>query len=71
MVQLVAIVDLPVGLKSPSTPSVLPPSSSIGVPRLSPMVGYEYLYWSSVAKGKATPGSCQQPLLGISNSVGV
>lgn len=52
------------------------PSSSIGVLRLSLMVGCEYLhlYWSGVGRtsqGTAIPGSCQQVLLGISNSVGV
>jgi hypothetical protein len=43
VVQLVDIV-LPVGLQSPSAPSVLPHSSSSGVPGLSPMVGCEYLH---------------------------
>ena len=46
------------------------------VPRLSPMVGYDYLhlYWSGAGRasqGPHIPGSCQQVLLGIINSVWV
>ena len=72
MVQLVDIVLL-MGLQSPSAPSVLPLALPLGS-RLSPMVGCEYvhLYWSGAGRTSqrtAIPGSCQQVLLGISNSV--
>jgi hypothetical protein len=48
--------------------------SSCGVTVLSQMVGWEHLhlYWSSsgrASQGTAIPGSCQQALLDISNSV--
>jgi hypothetical protein len=73
VVQLVDIVLL-MGLQSPSAPSVLPPSSSAGV--LSLMAGCEslHLYWSGAGRTfqqTAIPGSCQQALLGISNTMGV
>ena len=66
-VLLVDIVVLPMGLQTPSAPSVLP---------LTPPLGslYLHLYWSGfgrVSQGTAIPGSCQQVLLGISNSVWV
>lgn len=75
MVQLVDIV-LPMGLQAPFSSFSPSPSSSIGVLRLSLIVGCEYLhlYWSGVGRtsqGTAIPGSCPQVLLGISNSVGV
>lgn len=50
------------------------PNSSTGVPVLSPMVGWEHphLYWSGSGRASqetAVSGSCQQALLGISNTV--
>jgi hypothetical protein len=52
------------------------PNFSIGVPALSPMFGCvcQYLYWSSSGRssqGTAILDSCQQALLGISNSLWV
>ena len=52
------------------------PSSSIGVPVLSPMVGCKHLPLYLSGSGKASQetaitDSCQQPLLGILNSVWV
>jgi len=63
-------VAIPFSSLSPS------PSSSLGVPRLSLVVGCEHphLYWSGASRtsqGTAIPGSCQQELLDISNSVGI
>jgi hypothetical protein len=60
--------------KAPSTPLVLPLNSAIGVPVLSPVVGCEHprLYWSGSVRASqktAVSGSCQQALLGISNTV--
>ena len=74
MVQLVDIF-LFMGLQFPSAPLVLPCNSSTGIPRLSPMVGYKYLHlcWSGAGRTSqetTISGSCQQVLLGISNSVG-
>ena len=59
-----------------ATPFSSSSSFSIGVPRLSLMVGCEYLhlYWSGASRSShetAISGSCQQAFLGISNSVGV
>jgi hypothetical protein len=73
VVQLVDIVLL-MGLNSLSSFSPSP-SSSTGVHGLSPMVDCEYLclYWSGAGRtsqGTTILGSCQQVLLGISNSVG-
>ena len=50
------------------------PNSSSGVPVLSWMVGCKqpHLYWSGSGRASqetAVPGSCQQALLGICNSV--
>ena len=69
MVWLVDIV-LPMGLQSFSPFH----SSFIVVSGLGPIVGYEYLhlYLSGAGRtfqGSAIPGSCQQVLLGISNTV--
>jgi hypothetical protein len=52
------------------------PNSSIGVPMLSPRVGFkhQHLYWSGTGRasqGTTVPGSCQQALPGISNNVWV
>jgi hypothetical protein len=63
-------IAIPFSFFSPS------PSSSIGVPGLSPVVGCEYLflYWSGAdraSQGIAISGSCQQALLDISNNVRV
>ena len=47
------------------------PISSIGAALLSPMVGWEHLYWSGcgrVSQGTDIPCSCQQAFLGIINS---
>jgi hypothetical protein len=49
-------------------------NSSIGIPRLSPMVSCKYLHLSQSAAGRASQrtdmsGSCVQAQLGISNSV--
>jgi hypothetical protein len=49
-------------------------NASIGGPMLSPMVGglHSHLYWSGssrASQGMTIPGSCQQALLGTSNSV--
>ena len=71
---MVDIVALLMGLQTPSAPSVLPLNSSIGVPVLSPMVGWKhpplYLSGSGRASEETTiSGSCQQALLGIHNSV--
>jgi len=73
---LVDIVVLPVGLQTPSalsSPSLTP---LFGIPVLSPVVGCEHLllYLSGSSRASqetAISGSCQQPLLGISNSVWV
>jgi hypothetical protein len=71
---LVDIVVLPMGLQTPSAPSVLPLTPPLGVPKLSLMVSFLHLYWSGSGKasqGSGIPGSCQQALLGISNSIWV
>ena len=52
------------------------PNFSIEVPTLSPMLGcvHPHLYWSGSGRASqdtAIPGSCQQALLCISNSVWV
>jgi hypothetical protein len=67
---------LPMGLQSSSASSVLLVAISIGVSRFSPMVDCKYLHlcWTGAGRtsqGTAMSGSCQQVLLGISNSVRV
>jgi hypothetical protein len=61
------VVAYPVSSLSPS------PNSSIGVPLLSPMVGFEHLPLYLSGSGRAShktsiSGSCQQALLGICSS---
>ena len=70
------IVVLPMGLQTPSAPSVLSLNSSTRVTKLSLMDGcvHLHLYWSSSSRASqetALSDSCQQALLGISNSVWV
>jgi hypothetical protein len=69
-------IVLPIGLQSPSAPLVLQPAPSIGVPKLSLIVGsrHPYLHWSVASRtsqGTAIPCSCQQVPLDNSTSVGV
>jgi hypothetical protein len=64
------------GLQTPSTPSVPFPTPPSETPALSPMVGCEHppLYLSGSGRASqetAVSGSCQQALLGISNSIWV
>ena len=68
------------GLKTPSTPSVLfvtsPLGTPIGDPMLSPMVGCEHPLLFLSGAGKASQetvisSSCQQALVGICNGVWV
>jgi hypothetical protein len=72
VVQLLDIT-LPMGLQSPSTPSVLP--LGLGLESLGSVqwlaVLYLHLYWSGASRTTqktVIPGSCQHVLLGISNS---
>ena len=73
---MVDIVVLPMGLQTPSAPSVLSLNSSIGDLVLSPIVGCEHppLYLSGSGRASheaAISGSFQQAFLGIHNSVWV
>ena len=54
MVWLVDIVVLPMGLQTPSAPSILS-NSSTGVSMLSPMVGYEHIPLYLSGFGRASP----------------
>jgi hypothetical protein len=69
-------IVLPMGLQTPSDPSVLPLTRPLESLVLNPMVGCQHLhlYWSGSGKashGTTISGSCQQAFLGISNSVGI
>jgi hypothetical protein len=71
---LVDIVVLPMGLQTPSAPSIISQTPAFGNPMLTSMVGYEHplLYLSGfgrVFQGTTISGSCQDALLGIHNSV--
>jgi hypothetical protein len=73
---LVDIVVLPILLEIPFSSFSPCPNFSIGVPVLSLMFGCLHPYLSSsgcgrASQGAALPGSCQQELFGISNSVWV
>ena len=75
-VWLVDTVVLPTGLQTPETFSVFSPNSFFGFPGLSLMVDCEHshLYWSGsgrITQKTAIPGSSQQVLLVISNSIWV
>ena len=72
MVQSVDIVLL--GLQSPSAPSVPPLALPLGSLDSVVVCEYLHLYWlgaGRTSQGTAIPGSCQQVLLCISNSMGV
>jgi len=75
VVQLVDIVVLPIELQSPSAPSVLSLALPLGSWTQSDgwlWVSESALIWSgagSASQGTVIPGSCQQVLLDISNSV--
>ena len=72
-VQLIDTIVLPMGLQSPSAPSVLPltlPLGSLG------SVLWLWVFASVLGAGRtsqrtAIPGSCLQALFGICNSIGV
>jgi hypothetical protein len=71
-VWFVYIFVLSIGFQTPSASSVLPSHSSIEVPMLIHMIGFEHLhmYWSGfrrTSQGIAIAFSCQQVLLDISN----
>ena len=64
------------GVANPFSSFSPSPNSSIGSSMLSLMIGCKhlYLYWSGsgrASQGTTRPGSCQQVLLDISNSVWV
>jgi hypothetical protein len=64
------------GVANPFSSFIVSHNSSIGIPMLRPMVGCEHLHldWSGsgrASQGRAISSSCQQALLGISNSVWV
>jgi hypothetical protein len=71
---LVDIVVLPMGLQTPSAPSVISLTPPLGIPTLSAIVGCEHppLYMSGsgwVSQETAISGSCQHAVVGIHNSV--
>ena len=71
---LIDTICLPMGLLSPSAPSINPsPASSIGIPDFYPVFSYEYLHLSQSAAGRAPQrtamlDSCLPAQHGINNS---
>jgi hypothetical protein len=74
VIWLVDIIVIPKGMQSPSATLVILSTLLLGSLGSIQLVGCEYLhlYWSGAGRAsqaRAIPGSCQQALLGISNSV--